>query len=159
MRKKLSVWFLAAAAFITVVQAESLSFERYCNARFGFCVDYPSSLTMDPPPTNNDGRIFHGKHGFTMSASGMFNALYNTVQEEMRSQSSDFDKITYKRAKKHWFVLSGYSGGDILYIKTYVGKDYLYHLYLRYPVSMKKYYNQLISRISTSFEPGPLRDQ
>ena len=37
---------------------EDLSYKKYCNARFDFCVEYPASFVNLPPPENNDGLTF-----------------------------------------------------------------------------------------------------
>ncbi len=116
-------------------------YKSYCNARFDFCVDHPATFGMGPAPTNNDGREFSDRDGFFMIASGMHNALENSLIDEMKSQEEDFDKITYRVKKKNWFVLSGYKDNDILYLKTYIGKEFIYHLYIRYPTELKTEYN------------------
>jgi len=72
----------------------------------------------------------------------------------MKSQESAFDTVTYRAVKKNWFVLSGYTGKDILYIKTYIVNDTIYHLYLRYPRILKKEYNTMVSSIAGSFRPA-----
>src|SRR5882672_10148300 len=76
---------------------------RYCNERYGFCVNYPSHLTMDPPPTNGDGRRWHDRNGLVITASGINNILDETLQSALYSQSKEFDKITYRRKGKNWF--------------------------------------------------------
>ena len=158
MTRQKVLYILAILLLLFTSQAYAqLPYKSYCNTRFGFCVDYPATFGMGPAPTNNDGREFSDQDGFFMIASGMHNALDNSLIEEMKSQEEDFDKITYRVKKKNWFVLSGYKDNDILYLKTYIGKEYIYHLYIRYPTELKTEYNTLLSTISRSFKPGPLR--
>jgi len=135
---------------------DAQTFARYCNERYGFCVDYPESLQKDPPPVNGDGRSFHDRHGFSMAVSGSNNSLDDSVTSEMESQIGDFDRITYRVQRKNWFILSGYKGSEILYRKTYVGEGSINHLYIQYPAQKKKEYDAVVTRISSSFEPGDL---
>jgi len=137
--------------YITTVCAQE--FNRYCNTRFGFCVIYPIALKVSPAPDNDDGRKFYDHNGFSMTASGMYNVLENSLKSEMKSQEEDFDTVTYRKIKNNWYVLSGYKGNDILYIKTYMGKEIIYHLYMRYPVKLKKKYDKTVSKVSGSFKP------
>lgn len=130
----------------------------YCNDRYGFCIEYPRDFIMEPPPENGDGRRFHDDKGFLMIASGINNVLDETLSEEMRSQSKDFDKITYRLKGKNWFILSGYKGSDVLYRKAYVGKGAMNHLYITYPVRQAKAYGETVTQISRSFKPGDLND-
>ncbi len=155
MKKTMRILTILLLLFGSQVYAQS-SQKTYCNSRFGFCVDYPTTFGMGPAPSNNDGREFSDRDGFFMIASGMYNALENNLRDEMQSQEKDFDRITYRVKKKGWFVLSGYKDNDILYLKTYVGEEYIYHLYIRYPVRLKAKYNTLVSTISKSFKPGSL---
>jgi hypothetical protein len=132
-----------------------IPYNTYCNARFDFCIDYPASFGMEPAPDNDDGRKYYDRNGFSMTVSGMYNVLENSLKDEMKSQEEDFDTVTYRRMKNNWFVLSGYRNGDILYIKTYITNDTIYHLYIRYPQSLKKEYDTIISKIVHSFTVKP----
>jgi hypothetical protein len=144
----LSVSF-AAGAF---AQEDS----KYCNSRFRFCVSYPKGLKMQPPPANDDGRQFQGADGFLMTASGINNVLDGTLKSELADQKTEFDKITYQKAGTDWYALSGFKGSEVLYLKTFVGKGSINHLYISYPVSRKAQYDKIVEGISKSFTPGPL---
>lgn len=153
-------WSTAMLASIFLVMsacaADAQTYARYCNERYGFCVDYPEGLRKDPPPVNGDGRRFHDRNGFSMTVSGSNNSLDDSVTSEMESQTGDFDRITYRAQKKNWFVLSGYKGSEILYRKTYVGEGSVNHLHIQYPARKRKEYDAMVTRISSSFEPGDL---
>jgi hypothetical protein len=53
-----------------------------------------------------------------MTASGINNAFDDTLKSEMDKAGGCFDRITYKAARKNWFILSGYKGNRILYLKA-----------------------------------------
>jgi hypothetical protein len=88
-----------------------------------------------------------------MTASGMYNVLENSLKDEMKSQEEDFDTITYRKVKNNWYVLSGYKKNNIIYIKTYIIKDTIYHLHIQYPIRLKKDYDKIVSKIAKSFKP------
>jgi len=152
VQKFIAIVAIFIVGFISQAVAE-IPYKKYCNARFEFCVLYPVTFGMGPAPDNNDGREFYDRDGFSMTASGMYNVLENSLKDEMKSQEEDFDTVTYRRMKDNWFVLSGYSGKNILYIKTFLAHDTLYHLYIRYPENLKKEYNTIVSKIARSFKP------
>ena len=138
-----------------MVAVNAQEYKRYCNNRYGFCVKYPSYFGIEPAPDNGDGRRFYDRDGFVMIAYGSMNVFNDTLQSEMRSQSQDFDKITYRFKRQNWYVLSGYKGSNILYLKTYVGNVANY-LYIEYPAHQKAKYNGIAAKISRSFKPGNL---
>ena len=151
-QKFIGIIAIFIVSFMSQAYAE-VPYEKYCNSRFKFCVLYPVTFGMGPAPDNNDGREFYDREGFSMTASGMYNVLENSLKEEMKSQEEDFDTVTYRKVKDHWYVLSGYKDDNILYIKTYMGKETIYHLYIRYPARLKKEYDKIVSKIAKSFKP------
>lgn len=134
----------------------SHSYGKYCNDRYGFCVDFPKNLVLETPPGNGDGRRFLDNKGFLMVVSGMNNILKDTLGQEMTSKSKDFDKISYRANGKNWFVLSGNKGSDIIYLKTYIGKGSMNNLYIQYPSQHRNAYDEAVTRASRSFKPGDL---
>ena len=132
------------------------AYTKYCNARFGFCVEYPVTLGQEPSPINNDGRAFYDGEGYFMRVFGSHNALEHSLQAEMIDEEKKFDVITYQTTKNNWYVLSGYKDDDIVYIKTYISNDkrIFYRLNIRYPAKLKEEYNEIVSRASLSFSPG-----
>lgn len=131
---------------------------KYCNTRYGFCVNYPSYLSSDIPPQNGDGQKFFIKKGLTMTVSGSNNVLNYSLPQVMTSQKSEFDRITYQRQSKNYFILSGYKQGQIIYLKTYIGSGSINSLHLIYPSQLKTKYDRLITKISQSFQPGNLEE-
>jgi hypothetical protein len=130
--------------------------EKYCNARFGFCISYPASLQMDRPPENDDGRRFDNGNGLVVTASGINNVSHDTLKSEMRTASDSFDRITYRAKGKNWFVLSGRKKDKIIYLKTFIGRGSVNHLDIEYPVRQKTVYRKVVGNIAGSFRPGQL---
>lgn len=129
---------------------------QYCNPRFGFCIDYPSDMTVNPPPENGDGQTFNDSNGFVLTVSGINNVINDTIETEMKSQSENLEKITYQAKGDNWFILSGQKGPDVFYFKTYVGDGVINHLYIQYPASANSKYTKAVAEISESFKPGGL---
>lgn len=140
-----------------VIPLRAQGYDRYCNARYGFCVSYPSNFRKEPPPANDDGRRFDGPDGLIMTASGINNVSQATLQTEMSSQSKDFDRITYRAKGKNWFVLSGHKGVNVVYLRAFVGSGSMNHLIIEYPASLRAKYGGLVAKVARSFRPGNLR--
>ncbi|MEN6438660.1 MAG: hypothetical protein ABFD97_08755 [Syntrophobacter sp.] len=149
---------LAFVLFLShaVPSAGSDGYTKYCNPRFGFCVEYPASLTKDPPPANNDGISLRDRDAFTMSASGINNVLDDTVESLMSAGIENMDRVTYKSKGRDWFVLSGFDGTKVRYEKTWVGKGSINTLFIEYQADQKSKYDEIAARVSRSFKPGRL---
>lgn len=156
MASKRWVFLLAVIPVAASVPAWSGDYTRYCNERFGFCVEHPTFLAIDRPPANRDGRRFYDPNGFQMVVSGINNVLDDTVESEMKSQAGDFERITYRTRGRNWFVLSGRKGPDIVYRKTYVGQGAINHLSITYSATKGAEYAEVVAGISRSFTPGDL---
>jgi hypothetical protein len=158
--KKSQGWFclLAAAGLVAIMAGVVMaqSYKKYCNPRFGFCVAYPVHFGLEPAPVNNDGRAFYDGQGLRMSASGSNNVMDETLESERGSQERQFDSISYRTGGTNWYVLSGYKGNEIIYLKTYVGQGSSNHLYISYPARLQAEYQDVVTRISRSFTPGRL---
>ncbi|MBJ6610285.1 MAG: hypothetical protein JG718_08000 [Candidatus Thiothrix moscowensis] len=150
--------FMFILTLLLSLPVSAADYDTYCNERFGFCVDYPTSFGMKPPPENGDGREFYDHNGFQMTASGINNVLDATVASEMKSRAQDFDRVTYRKQAKGWYALSGYKGEDILYVKSFVGQYSISTLYLQYPTALKSDYDATVNHMVKSFIPGDLSE-
>lgn len=151
-------WLLGLWLLLGLTSASGLTFSTYCNERFGFCLEYPDSLLMQPPPDNGDGRIFKSKDGrVELRAYGSLNALSTTLRQEYlkASASSPTRKVTYRLLKTDSFVVSGLEGGKVFYQKTFWRSDVFTTMQITYPPSLKSQYDPVVSRIVRSFKPGP----
>lgn len=134
----------------------SQEYFTYCNPRYGFCVDYPVGFQMETPPDNGDGSNLFDGNGFKMTVSGINNVSEDTLESEIINQSRSFDEITYRKKGKNWFVLSGFKGSEVLYLKTFIGTESINHLYIRYPAGHKAVYDGIVDKISHSYRPGDI---
>ena len=156
IKRIISVIAILILGFVPQANAQQ-AYTKYCNERYGFCVKYPVNFGMEPAPYNNDGRAFYDNEGYFMRAYGSHNALEHSINAEMKYEEKGFDIVTYQTAKNNWYVLSGYKDDNIIYIKTYMSPDksIFYHLRISYPAKFKTEYNEIVSKASKSFKPGP----
>jgi hypothetical protein len=114
------------------------------------------SFKLERSPDNGDGRNLSDGKGCIMTVSGINNVSADTLESEMLLQGGSLDEITYRKKGKNWFVLFGFKGSDVLYLKTFIGTESINHLYIRYPSRDKTFYDGIVVKISHSFRPGDI---
>jgi len=117
--------------------SNNISFDKYCNARFGYCIDYPIGIIYPQPESyNGDGRVFKNKQGEDiLTVWGRNNSdpdfghilIEQQFNNDLHGGEVEGDSkdlvITYKKLGKSFFVISGFSKGKIFYQKTIVKGD------------------------------------
>lgn len=127
------------------------SFEKYCNTRFGFCVDVDTQWGKEAAPANNDGRSFFDGEGLRVNVRGSYNALGERLREAMDNAKNGLDRVTYETMRGNWFVVSGYKGSDIVYTKVFLHNNTYYTLLITYSTALQKKYNAIVTRLSKTF--------
>lgn len=135
------------------------NWKTYHNERFDFCVSYPANfLSPKGESENHDGNTFANANGSSeMRASGIYNALSETVEEAFERASKngtyyeDERNITYKRQKDNWFVVSGKYYESIFYVRTTLIEDTFYTLYFEYHPSEESKFSEIIKRNTRNF--------
>src|SRR5262245_5787590 len=87
--------------------------DRYCNARFGFCISYPASvyknhengMLKNVAPDSNVGAWFTNANGLDFAVSGSDNSQKDSVAEAMKSARDGFDRVNSQSKGPNWFVL------------------------------------------------------
>lgn len=132
------------------------AYNKYCNPRYGFCVDYPSDLKIDIDTDNGDGLAWINKNrDYRMIVSAGFNVEDESLDEYRKNYYiDDFDQITYSQIGKNWFALSGYKGNMIIYKKVWLSDICHNALHLEYSIKNKIIYNQMVEHIVKSFKPN-----
>jgi hypothetical protein len=137
------------------------NYKTYCNDRFQFCIDYPSSFIPQEEPINGDGRTFLSRDekaqitaygGFALvDVSATLNQYFEMVTSEI--------ELSYKVLKKDYFIISYFNkNGDIVYSKTilkkiaYMGSgekdtDVFQTLMITYPENQADLYNSYCEKI------------
>ena len=138
-------------------QEEVVEYTTYQNGRFGFSVEYPTSFTMAPPPSNDDGRKFHNEE-FSIVASGSFiNILEQNETIETYYQQALANApapVTLQRLSDNGYTISYIDGSNIFYEKAIINDGVIVTLQMTYPSNQKKKYDGIVTRISNSFKAG-----
>lgn len=149
----------------TPEKQDDFKFETYCNGRFGFCIDYPSSkLYPQGESGNGDGQVFKSKDAET--TLWVYRDFRDNEDPDVEfeiatafnldSWGNNPDKpkrvITYKKLGKKFYVVSGYNEGKIFYQKTIITDEGLATSLIEYPESEKEYYNKVSETIFKSFK-------
>lgn len=121
--------------------------DAYCNARFGYCIEYPKSkLNPQEEAANGDGRTFTNSKGEVILT--VFGRLNMDAEGEVIPFQKQFDNdvarlqqkatITYKKAGKDFYVISGqYKNGKIFYHKMIQKEDAFCFALLEYSKEQK----------------------
>lgn len=142
---------------------DDFKFETYCNGRFGFCIDYPTSkLYPQGESGNGDGQVFKSKDAET--TLWVYRDFRDNVDPEFviatgfnldswgNNPDSPKRVITYKKLGNTYYVVSGYNEGKIFYQKTVITVEGLVTSIIEYPESEKEYYNKVSETIFESLK-------
>ena len=157
--------FTLFTLFLTAAASAQTKYKTYSNGRFFFEIEYPATFSMgeaEKAPANDDGRIFTSADGRAeMRAWANYNALFHTTKQEYQWQIENFEAaVGYHALAANWFVISGTSGGKIIYEKTIHRKDkeadVYYTFRIEYPESQKQTCDPIVAHIQRSFKwiPG-----
>lgn len=156
--------FLIIAFYLIILYPKGeTEYYSYCNARFSFCIEYPSTFIRLPPPENGDGLIFQSVDKKTEIRA--FGSLavedFDKLSQEYALATSDI-KVTYKKNSKNWFIIAGITDqGKVLYRKTCKRKvDYMGQpstsvfqtLMIEYPKSQEEFYKNYCEKIVESLK-------
>jgi serine/threonine-protein kinase len=143
-----------------VIYASSVSAESwrsYHNDRFGTTADVPAGWKMEPPPANDDGRIFTSPDGRAeLVVNGMFANVADPDELGSRLEPLEGETITYKQRKGNWVVVSGVKGDKIFYRKTLLScrNTVANNLSIEYPAAEKEAYDALVAHVGASLKSG-----
>ncbi|MFP3126814.1 hypothetical protein OH784_29935 [Ectobacillus funiculus] len=138
-------------------QMKSFSYNTYTNTRFGFSVEYPTTFTQGPEPTNNDGREFYNEDSTIIASGSHINVLEDNETIETyynRALENISNSIAYKRLGSDWYVISYKDGSNTVYEKAIIGEDIISRVVITYPSSKQGYYESMVTRISSTFKSG-----
>jgi len=154
-------FFLIVLFLVGAAHGQNRSdYKSYYNPRFEFSVAYPSNILIPGPPAwNGAGRIFRSTEGATeMRVFGGYNALFQTLSGVYKRECAVRGrKITYKAFNGNWFVISGYEGQNVFYLKQILKNDELKNeifltLTIEYPKSKKNILDPVTAIIAKSFK-------
>ncbi|WP_300442601.1 hypothetical protein [uncultured Mameliella sp.] len=130
--------------------------------RFGVSASLPEGYEIGSRPGNDDGRAFFYPDGAEIRLWGGWVMEPLAVERANRRgyYLQDGAEITYDAAGADWFVLSGYAGETIFYLRvetgrTCGGEEALASLEIRYPEALRARYDPQIGDIAGSLGFGP----
>jgi hypothetical protein len=106
----------------TAISAKEV-WKWYSNVRFQYAICYPENLLIpEGESENGDGQKFRGEGGARLIVYGQNNALHQKLTDVLAETQSRLagrsGKVTYKRVKSTWFVVTGLNGPTIFDAKT-----------------------------------------
>jgi len=133
----------------------------YCNARFGYCINYPeASLVPQEEAQNGDGRKFTNKKGeviltvfgrLSMDADGERITLAKQYANDL-AELQKASTITYKKMGRDFYVISGERKGRIFYHKMIVKEDAFCFALLEYGNAEKALFDPYAGVVFKTFK-------
>ncbi len=161
MARFLSVFVLLLSFSTTGFAQVPGGYSSYCNNRFGYCLNYPRSMTPQPESGSGDGRVFKDeKTGATLAvwgrnttnpAGGEYSLEEQYAGDLQQFQSQPDRQVSYHTLGKGFFVISGYVAGNVFYQKVVRRGDTFGYAYLEYPQKAKKQYDAVSVQVYKSF--------
>ena len=138
------------------------SARHYTNVRFAYAVDVPKSYAAGREADNGDGRRFASRDGraeIAVWGSYTVTTLKEAVTEakaEIKAKGKGKGKgkggVTYAVQRPGFFALSWREGDRIVYRKVVpLVEDGTGTLEIRYPASLAKAMDPVVTRVSRSF--------
>jgi len=148
---------LLGATILLATGALADGWRSYHNDRFGTTADIPAAWKMQPPPENDDGRIFVSPDGRAeIVVNGSYAGVVEPDELGYRLEPSEGETIAYKQRKGDWAVVSGTKGDRIFCRKTRLScrGTIANSLSIEYPASEKSRYDSIVTHVEASLKPG-----
>jgi hypothetical protein len=153
---KYALMLLVLSCCTIAAAQKTITYDSYCNARFEYCVSYPTGILIpEPVAGNGDGRRFWTKdQEVKMMVYGRNNALDQKLAELYAMESTDKAEhaVSYKLKKKSWFVVSGIENDKVFYQKTILRNDQFLTFRIEYPRNQRKLFDPITAKIAASFK-------
>jgi hypothetical protein len=150
---------LTAGLALFDCSARAGDWRTYQNDRYGTTIDYPSTFKPQPPPDNDDGRVFKSADGADFRVFASYNALDFDLAQYRDFTVKHLDAgavVTYQADGNDWFVISGTKGDKVFYERHLLshGEQMTEGFVITYPASLKQTYDPIVARMAKSFRPG-----
>ena len=146
-------------------QASAISYDTYCNGRFGYCIKYPDKLLKaQTEAQNDDGCVFTDKNGkpiltvYGTSNVGLIEDNFDpSLKEVYTKELADYKKmpgitVTYSVLGKSLYVISGRDKGKIFYRKIIKKEDGFGYALLEYDSTERAVYDTVSGVVFKSFK-------
>jgi hypothetical protein len=157
-RLSLRLALICAFAASANLAGAASAWRWYANDRFGVSADVPADWREQPPPENDDGRIFVSPDG---KAQLIVNGGFVTEETaalalEAHASPRAGERATYVKRGAHAVILSWTSGDNIFYRRTILTcSDKVWNnVELTYPASQKQAFDPLVTHVAQSLRGG-----
>lgn len=126
---------------------------RYHNARFDFALVYPAGLLHPQPPSADGGSFAAPDSAFVLRTWGRHDPT-GAGLDGLRREAA-LDTVTFQTAPRNGFVVSGFRGGRIVYLRALrrPNGDVL-ALEMEYAPAHRATYDRVVERVARSFPHG-----
>ncbi|MGI6638886.1 MAG: hypothetical protein ACOX4Z_07540 [Desulfobulbus sp.] len=128
----------------------------YRNERYGFSLSWPPGVYTVVAAENGDGILVQDEYGLTMRAYGTrsYAVMNQGFEDALVELAQTFDSVSYKKSNPQagWFVLSGYRGENIGYVKCFFVEDRACIVDFSYPKLAKTNYDELVGTVVKTFQ-------
>jgi len=141
---------LFCVATLAAHAAQAAEWRTYTATRFGAIADVPRDWAMDPPPANDDGRVFRSpdrQAQIVIGGSHITDDAASVLQDAVSGVG-----VTYQRIGPNWAVASGVEGSRIFYRRSVIACHgrIIDAVEITYPQSQKQAYDRLVEHVSRS---------
>ena len=141
---------LLCVATLVAHPTQAAEWRTYTAPRFGAIADVPRDWAIDPPPANDDGRVFRSpdrQAHIAIGGSYITDDATSALQDAVSGVG-----VTYRRIGPDWAVASGVEGSRIFYRRSVIAcHDRIINtVEITYPQSQKQAYDLLVEHVSKS---------
>ena len=131
---------------------EEIVYDRYCNARYDYCIDYPKDILIPQGESENgDGQVFQSDDGKRkLTVWGELNVLDETLEIKMEDNLETVEDARHE-LNEDYFIIKGIRNGSNYYQKTKLIEDGFATFLLEYPDDKKGSCEKVVLKISASF--------
>ncbi len=163
MKKLLLPLFAGLLISGTLAAQTEEKLDRYCNARFGYCLDYPTVLMYrGEESANGDGLVFTNTSGAEVlrvfgrrnqDANGNKITLNAQFRKDATGDPKKKRKVTYQKLGTDFYAVSGYENGTIFYMKVVQLEDAFGYAIMHYKPEEKAIYEEsgILEQVFASF--------
>ena len=141
---------LFCVATLAAHATQAAEWRTYTATRFGAIADVPGDWAIDPPPADDDGRVFRSpdrQAQIVIGGSHITDDIASVLQDAVSGVG-----VTYKRIGPDWAVASGVEGSRIFYRRSVIACHgrIINAVEITYPQSQKQAYDLLVEHVSKS---------
>jgi hypothetical protein len=134
------------------------SWRFYANDRFGVTADVPADWREQPPPENDDGRLFLSPDGTASLAVNGGYVMEDSAAMALAARAEPFkgERITYAQRGARTVTVSGFVGDRIFYRHSLLscGAQVWSNVELEYPADEKAALDPIVAHVVASLHSG-----